>query len=218
MRLTKYAHSCLRLEHDGAVLVVDPGGFSDPAALDGADAVLVTHEHPDHLDVAALTRRLDRNSIPVYGPAALGGVLGDAATALVPVTPGDTFTAAGVPVRAVGGRHAVIHPDIPVVENIGYLFDATVYHPGDALHVPEDVEVDTLFAPIHAPWSKFSEVVDFIRAVAPAGRTPCTTRCSTTTGTACSTGSTPRCPVPTTSGWSRVPGSTCEPWPSTSPS
>ncbi|WP_329019073.1 MBL fold metallo-hydrolase [Micromonospora rifamycinica] len=167
MRLTKYAHSCLRLEHDGAVLVVDPGGFSDPAALDGADAVLVTHEHPDHLDVAALTRRLDRNSIPVYGPAALGGVLGDAATALVPVTPGDTFTAAGVPVRAVGGRHAVIHPDIPVVENIGYLFDATVYHPGDALHVPEDVEVDTLFAPIHAPWSKFSEVVDFIRAVAP---------------------------------------------------
>ncbi|WFE63909.1 MBL fold metallo-hydrolase [Micromonospora sp. WMMD714] len=167
MRLTKYAHSCLRLEHDGAVLVVDPGGFSDPAALDGADAVLVTHEHPDHLDVAALTRRLDRSPIPVYGPAALGGVLGDAATALVPVTPGDTFTAAGVPVRAVGGRHAVIHPDIPVVENIGYLFDATVYHPGDALHVPEDVEVDTLFAPIHAPWSKFSEVVDFIRAVAP---------------------------------------------------
>ncbi|KWV33274.1 MBL fold metallo-hydrolase [Micromonospora rifamycinica] len=167
MRLTKYAHSCLRLEHDGAVLVVDPGGFSDPAALDGADAVLVTHEHPDHLDVATLTRRLDRNPIPVYGPAALGGVLGDAATALVPVTPGDTFTAAGVPVRAVGGRHAVIHPDIPVVENIGYLFDATVYHPGDALHVPEDVEVDTLFAPIHAPWSKFSEVVDFIRAVAP---------------------------------------------------
>ncbi|MEU7618447.1 MBL fold metallo-hydrolase [Micromonospora rifamycinica] len=167
MRLTKYSHSCLRLERDGAVLVVDPGGFSEPAALDGADAVLVTHEHPDHLDVAALTRRLDRESIPVYGPAALGGVLGDAAAALIPVTPGDTFTAAGVPVRAVGGRHAVIHPDIPVVENIGYLFDTTVYHPGDALHVPEDVEVDTLFAPIHAPWSKFSEVVDFIRAVAP---------------------------------------------------
>ena len=56
MRLTKYAHSCLRVEHDGGVLVVDPGVFSEPAALDGADAVLITHEHPDHLDVAALTR------------------------------------------------------------------------------------------------------------------------------------------------------------------
>ncbi|MEU1604813.1 MBL fold metallo-hydrolase [Micromonospora matsumotoense] len=167
MRLTKYSHSCLRIERDGAVLVVDPGVFSEPAAWDGADAVLVTHEHPDHLDVAALTRRLDRAPIPVYGPAALGAVLGDAATALTPVTPGDTFTAAGIPVRAVGGRHAVIHPDIPVVDNIGYLVDGTVYHPGDALYVPEGVEVDTLFAPIHAPWSKFSEVVDFIRAVAP---------------------------------------------------
>ncbi|MEV0943692.1 MBL fold metallo-hydrolase [Micromonospora wenchangensis] len=167
MRLTKYTHSCLRIERDGAVLVVDPGVFSEAAALDGADAVLVTHEHPDHLDVAALTRRLDREPLPVYGPAALGAVLGDAAQALTPVAPGDTFTAAGIPVRAVGGRHAVIHPDIPVVENVGYLFDGTVYHPGDALHVPTDVEVQTLFAPIHAPWSKFSEVVDFIRAVAP---------------------------------------------------
>ncbi|MEV5821582.1 MBL fold metallo-hydrolase [Micromonospora haikouensis] len=167
MQLTKYAHSCLRVEHDGGVLVVDPGVFSDPGALDGADAVLITHEHPDHVDVAALTRQLDRRPLRIHGPASLAGVLGDAAEALEPVAPGQSFTAAGVPVRAYGGRHAVIHPDIPVVDNLGYLLDDVVYHPGDALVAPEDVQVDTLFAPIHAPWSKFSEVVDFIRAVAP---------------------------------------------------
>ncbi|KAB1905556.1 MBL fold metallo-hydrolase [Micromonospora tulbaghiae] len=167
MQVTKYAHSCLRLEHDGAVLVVDPGVFSDPAALDGADAVLITHEHPDHVDVATLTRALERRPVPVHGPASLAGVLGDAAEALVTVEPGQSFTVAGVPVRAYGGQHAVIHPDIPVIQNIGYLFADVVYHPGDALFVPDDVQVDTLFAPIHAPWSKFSEVVDFIRAVAP---------------------------------------------------
>ncbi|MBU8858839.1 MULTISPECIES: MBL fold metallo-hydrolase [unclassified Micromonospora] len=167
MQVTKYAHSCLRLEHDGAVLVVDPGVFSDPAALDGADAVLITHEHPDHVDVAALTRALERRPVPVHGPASLAGVLGDAAGALVTVEPGQSFTVAGVPVRAYGGQHAVIHPDIPVIQNIGYLLADVVYHPGDALFVPDDVQVDTLFAPIHAPWSKFSEVVDFIRAVAP---------------------------------------------------
>ncbi|GAB3065496.1 MBL fold metallo-hydrolase [Micromonospora schwarzwaldensis] len=168
MRLTKYAHSCLRLEHDGAVLVVDPGVFSDASeALDGADAVLVTHEHPDHVDVAALTRALARRAVPVHGPASLAGVLGDAAEALVVVTPGESFTAAGVPVRAYGGQHAVIHPDIPVIQNLGYLLGDTVYHPGDALVAPDDVQVDTLFAPIHAPWSKFSEVLDFVRAVAP---------------------------------------------------
>ena len=167
MQVTKYAHSCLRLEHDGAVLVVDPGVFSDPAALDGADAVLITHEHPDHVDVATLTRALERRPVPVHGPASLAGVLGDAAEALVTVEPGQSFTVAGVPVRAYGGQHAVIHPDIPVIQNIGYLFADVVYHPGDALLVPDDVQVDTLFAPIHAPWSKFSEVLDFIRAVAP---------------------------------------------------
>ncbi|MFC8615248.1 MBL fold metallo-hydrolase [Micromonospora purpureochromogenes] len=167
MQLTKYAHSCLRLEHDGGVLVVDPGMFSEPAALDGVDAVLITHEHPDHVDVEALTRALERRPFTVTGPASLAGVLGDAAEALTVVAPGESFTAAGVAVRAYGGRHAVIHPDIPVVENVGYLFNDVVYHPGDALFVPEDVQVDTLFAPIHAPWSKFSEVVDFIRAVAP---------------------------------------------------
>ncbi|MEU4662108.1 MBL fold metallo-hydrolase [Micromonospora chalcea] len=167
MHVTKYSHSCLRLEHDGAVLVVDPGGFSEPEALDGADAVLVTHEHPDHVDVAALTRALERRPVPVHGPASLAGVLGDAAEALVTVSPGQSLTVAGVPVRTYGGQHAVIHPDIPVIQNIGYLFADVLYHPGDALFVPDDVQVDTLFAPIHAPWSKFSEVVDFIRAVAP---------------------------------------------------
>ncbi|WP_262287359.1 MBL fold metallo-hydrolase [Micromonospora sp. MA102] len=167
MQVTKYAHSCLRLEHDGGVLVVDPGVFSEPEALDGVDAVLITHEHPDHVNVEALTRALDRRPVPVHGPASLAGVLGDAAEALTVITPGESFTPAGVAVRAYGGQHAVIHPDIPVVQNLGYVFNDVVYHPGDSLVVPDDIQVDTLFAPIHAPWSKFSEVVDFIRAVAP---------------------------------------------------
>ncbi|MFI6264516.1 MBL fold metallo-hydrolase [Micromonospora sp. NPDC051006] len=166
MQLTKYAHSCLRVEHDGGVLVIDPGIFSDPAALEGADAVLITHEHPDHLNAEAITRQLDRRPFTVHGPASLAAPLADAAEVLQQVQPGERFTAAGVAIRAYGGQHAVIHPDIPVVANLGFLINDVVYHPGDSLVVP-DQPVDTLFAPIHAPWSKFSEVVDFIRAVAP---------------------------------------------------
>jgi L-ascorbate metabolism protein UlaG (beta-lactamase superfamily) len=167
MQVTKYAHSCVRVEHDGGVLVVDPGVFTEPEALDGADAVLITHQHPDHVNPETLARVLERRPFTVNGPASLAGVLGDAAEALTVVAPGESFTAAGVAVRAYGGKHAVIHPDIPVIENLGYLINDVVYHPGDSLDVPEEVQVDTLFAPIHAPWSKFAEVVDFIRAVAP---------------------------------------------------
>ena len=167
MQVTKYAHSCLRIEHDGGVLVVDPGVYSEPEALDGADAVLITHQHPDHVNVEAVTRALDKRPFIINGPASVADDLGDAAEALTVVAPGESFTAAGVAVRAYGGQHAVIHPDIPIIENIGFLINDVVYHPGDSLVVPEEVQVDTLFAPIHAPWNKFSEVVDFIRAVAP---------------------------------------------------
>ena len=50
MRLTKFGHACVRVEHAGVRVVIDPGGFTDRGAVDGADAVLITHQHADHYD------------------------------------------------------------------------------------------------------------------------------------------------------------------------
>ncbi|NED07143.1 MBL fold metallo-hydrolase, partial [Streptomyces sp. SID6648] len=50
MKLIKKSHACVRLEKDGGTLVLDPGGFTEEDAALGADAILVTHEHPDHFD------------------------------------------------------------------------------------------------------------------------------------------------------------------------
>lgn len=168
MRLTKFGHSCVRIEHDGAVLVVDPGAFTEAAALDGVDAVLVTHEHADHLDVGALADALGRRpSVTVHTHPAVVSMLDELAGVVTAVESGDSFTAAGIPVRAYGGWHAEIHPDIPRVPNLGFLLNETVYHPGDSFDVPEGVRVDTLFVPVSAPWLKLAEAVDFVRAVAP---------------------------------------------------
>jgi L-ascorbate metabolism protein UlaG (beta-lactamase superfamily) len=168
VQLTKYSHSCVRLERDGAVLVIDPGAFSEREALDGVDAVLLTHEHIDHVDVEALADALSkRPSVTVYTHPDVVPKLSGLAGAVTTVESGESFTAAGFGVKAYGGWHALIHPDIPRVVNLGFLIEDSVYHPGDSFDVPGDAQVQTLFVPVSAPWLKLAEAVDFVRAVAP---------------------------------------------------
>jgi L-ascorbate metabolism protein UlaG (beta-lactamase superfamily) len=166
MRITKLGHSCVRLEHDGTVVVVDPGMFTEAGATDGADAVVITHEHPDHY----LPDHLRATDAPVFTIEAVAAKLRadapDVAERLTVVSPGESFDP-GIPAVAVGELHAVIHPELPRFYNSGYLFtlgDTTVYHPGDALTLPEQ-PVDILLVPVCAPWMRAAEGIDFARAV-----------------------------------------------------
>lgn len=171
MLLTKFTHACVRLEKGGRVLVFDPGNFSETdQALAGADAVLITHEHADHIDVDAVTAALVAGAaLQLFAPAGVAAQLREkvpgAGARIHTVAPGEDFEAAGFSIRCFGGQHALIHPQIPVVANIGYFVDSNVYHPGDSFTVPDGVDVRTLLVPIHAPWSKVGEVVDFVIGV-----------------------------------------------------
>ncbi|GAA4836820.1 MBL fold metallo-hydrolase [Kitasatospora terrestris] len=168
MRLTKYGHACVRIQDGDRVLVIDPGVFSGPEALAGATAVLLTHEHADHvdLDLLAAARELDP-ALTVHTHPALAAALGDGATG---VAPGESFTAAGFGVTAVGGRHAEIIDGLPGCPNIGFVVDG-LYHPGDSLFVPEQ-PVDTLLVPASGPWLKLAEAIGLVRALRPARTFP----------------------------------------------
>lgn len=168
MRLTKFGHSCVRIEHDGAVLVIDPGSFTERTALDGVDAVLVTHEHADHLDLDRIADALARRpTVTVHTHPSVASKMEALSGVVTSVESGERFTAAGIPVRAYGGWHAEIHPEIPRVPNLGFVINDTVCHPGDSFDVPDDVQIDTLFVPVSAPWLKLAEAVAFVRSVAP---------------------------------------------------
>ena len=94
------------------MLVIDPGVFSEPEALDGADAVLITHEHFDHVDIEAL-RALKQPELTVHTHADVEAQLTELDADVYAVAPGDTFVAAGMTVRAHGGTargHPPGHP------------------------------------------------------------------------------------------------------------
>jgi L-ascorbate metabolism protein UlaG (beta-lactamase superfamily) len=163
MELTKHGHACVVLEDDGRRLVIDPGAFTDPAALDGASAVLITHEHPDHFAPDRIRAALDADpALEVWTNTSVAGQL--AGPRVHVAGHGDALTVAGFDVHVHGELHAEIHPEIPRIANIGFLVGGQVFHPGDALTVPDE-PVATLLVPMHAPWSRTADLIDYVRAV-----------------------------------------------------
>jgi L-ascorbate metabolism protein UlaG (beta-lactamase superfamily) len=177
MQLTFHGHACVSLDlPDGRTLVIDPGTFSDTAAaLTDATAVLVTHDHFDHVDVPAVAELLaSAPGVQVWatGPAATALREGGAPEQQVhEVTPGQVLDAAGARVTVGGGDHALIHPDVPRAVNVTYLVEVdghSLYHPGDSFVPPAaqpEAGLDVLLVPVSAPWLKMEQAIDFARSV-----------------------------------------------------
>lgn len=174
MRITHLGHAAVLVETDGARILIDPGNLA-PAWHDLTDlsAVLVTHQHPDHLDPAAVPALLAANpgaqvlvepsiaELSANGTLPpLGEVTAFAAT--------DTATIGDVTITGVGGQHAVIHADLPQIGNVGYVLQAdgqpTFFHPGDSL-TATPVSVDIVAVPAYGPWAAMKETIDFVRTL-----------------------------------------------------
>lgn len=169
MHVTRFGHSAVLVEAAGQRVLIDPGAFSSPDVfeVEGLDAIVVTHQHVDHLDRDRIAGLIERNpgAVRLSDPETAALVDGFTAHSDTDVTELGAITITGV-----GTTHAEILPVIPRVTNTGVLITAdgepTLFHPGDAYaYAPEGVDI--LAAPLSAPWTKVSETVDFVRRVDP---------------------------------------------------
>ena len=167
MQITKFGHSCLLVADDDAKILIDPGTLSSGFdGLTGLTAVLITHQHADHLDLDRLPSVLAANpDAAVYADAGSVPQLEAAGISAVTAKSGDAFDV-GTTVEVLGRNHAQIHQDIPIIPNACYLISGRLLHPGDSLELPQ-VPVEILAVPAAAPWMAAKEAVEYYRAVGP---------------------------------------------------
>ena len=186
MILTKREHACLVIEQEGASLVIDPGSFTAPFDAPGLVGIVVTHEHADHVTTEHLDRLLAAApDAQLFAPSGVAASLPGYAWQIV--TAGDARSAGPFSLAFSGGRHAVIHSSLPVVDNLGVMVNDALYYPGDSFTEPEG-PVDVLAVPASAPWLKIGEVMDYLDAVKPRRAFPTHERVNSDAGNAMANG------------------------------
>lgn len=183
MKIRHLNHSCLLIDVADQRILVDPGGFSvdqvrQAPGLDAVSAVAITHQHPDHVNPELLGWVLEQNpGMGVIVEPETADLLAAEGVDLsghtvVPLAAGTDHQLGPVTISGVGGKHAIIHPDIACIGNTGLVITADgeprLGVTGDSLEpVAEFQGIDALAFAVVAPWSKMSETIDFLRAVRP---------------------------------------------------
>lgn len=168
LSLSKFRHSCLLIELGEVRILLDPGGFSAGfESLTELSAVLLTHQHPDHLDAGRLTALLASNpQAEVIADVASTAQLAEHGVTARAVGAGDDLSVAGVSIAVYGGRHADIAPGFPTPPNVGYAIDGRFAYSGDA-YTPPPEPVQVLAIPTAAPWLRAAETVGYLQQVRP---------------------------------------------------
>ena len=175
LKITFVGHGSLMFAYQGAVIHVDPyGKLADYTKLPKADLLVITHEHPDHLDAATITTLRTTNTAVVLTAACSAQVTGGTV-----LKNGEVQTVKGVRIEAVPAYNLVHKrndgtPFHPRGAGNGYLFtfgDRRVYVAGDTENTPEMkalTGIDVAFLPMNLPYTMTPEMVaDAARAFKP---------------------------------------------------
>ena len=165
LTITFIGHASLIFGFEGRIIHVDPfSKLADYSLLPDADVVLITHDHFDHLDLAALGKIRKSGTIVIADKGSAAVIDG----ALV-MGNGDRRTVGPVNVEAVPAYN-VVHmrskgvPFHPKGAGNGYVItfgDKRVYVAGDTENIPEmrDLkDIDIAFLPMNLPYTMTPEM------------------------------------------------------------
>ena len=168
MTITKFGHSCLLIEEKEVRILLDPGSYSEGQNdVQNVDAVLITHEHQDHVALGSLKTILKNSpEARVVTHKGVAEMLAKENIKTEIVEDDQSTEVKGIKIEGKGSEHALIHSSIPLVKNVGYFVAGKFFYPGDALTLPER-PVEILAMTAFAPWGKISELIDYAIAVKP---------------------------------------------------
>lgn len=156
----------MTLEKNGQTLVIDPGNITDDFVIPNrTTAIVLTHEHPDHIDTGKIQAIIEQS--PDACIVSHQGIIDSHDWPVTrSVKPGERVTIGDFSLEFFGGKHAVIHTSIPIIDNLSVMVDDIFYYPGDSYAIPS-LPVKVLAAPTSGPWLKIGDVADFILEIKP---------------------------------------------------
>jgi L-ascorbate metabolism protein UlaG (beta-lactamase superfamily) len=174
MRIRKYVHSCLLVESNDTRILFDPGKFSflegavKPKSFRDLNAIVITHQHPDHVDDESLKEIVEHNpSAVVLANAQIRDQLAGKGIG-VEVFESGTRTVGGCKLEAIVAEHAeLLNAERP--KNVAYVVDDRLLHPGDSFAHSLDGRkgIELLALPLMAPWNTELAVAEFALRMAP---------------------------------------------------
>lgn len=147
--------------------MTDPGAFSTLQSEEkNISAVLITHEHQDHLHIDSLKKILENNpNVVIITNSAVGKLLDEAGLKYIKVEEGQKHDLKGVDIAGFGNSHAEIYRTYGQVQNTGYMINDLCY-PGDSFQCP-DAQVDIIALPVTGPWMQTKDAIDYANHLKP---------------------------------------------------
>jgi len=168
MKIKKLGHCCLLIENEGVRVLTDPGAWNDGTdTVTGLDALVITHEHSDHLHLPSVKTVLENNpGVRIISNASVAALLSNEGISCEIVGHEAETEVKGMKLKGFGNEHEEIYGALGKVENTGYLFAEKFYYPGDSFYKPNAV-VEILAVPVCGPWMRIKECIDFVKALTP---------------------------------------------------